>query len=169
MMTAKHPIGRLIAFAGLILAGGAASSAAPAPGFDPITFFSGATDSVGSLKQAFSSAKPSHVTGFGAMHGNGVFVLDQTVMITGQPTTKRQWQLHQISPGHYGGTVSDASGPVTIDVVGNHLLIRYTMKSGLKVESDLTIAPGGASGSNISKIKKWGMSVATLSETIRKN
>ena len=169
MMTAHHPILRLIAFAGLIAAGGAASHAGPAAGIDPITFFSGATDSVGTLKQSFSSAKPSHVTGFGALRGNGTFVLDQTVMITGQPTTKRQWLLHQISPGHYGGTVSDASSPVTIDVVGNHLLIRYTLKSGLKVESDLTIAPGGASGSNVSKIKKWGMSVATLRETIRKN
>ena len=169
MMTAHHPTLRLIAFAGLIAAGGAASHAGPAAGIDPITFFSGATDSVGTLKQSFSSAKPSHVTGFGALRGNGVFVLDQTVMITGQPTTKRQWLLHQISPGHYGGTVSDASSPVTIDVVGNHLLIRYTLKSGLKVESDLTIAPGGASGSNVSKIKKWGMSVATLRETIRKN
>ena len=146
----------------------AGAGAAPVPGFDPISFFSGATDSVGSLKKAFSAAKPSHVTGFGALRGTGVFVLDQTVMITGQPVTKRQWLLHQIAPGHFGGTVSDASSPVTIDVAGNRLLIRYTMKSGLKVESVLTIAPDGRSGTNVSKIKKWGMGVATLSETIRK-
>lgn len=143
--------------------------AAPVQQFDPITFFSGATESTGSLKQKFSSAKASDVTGFGGFRSNGEFVLDQTVMIAGEPTRSRQWQLHQISPGHFGGSVSDASGPVTIDVAGNQLTIRYTLKQGgLKVESILTIAPDGRSGQNQSTIRKWGMTAATLSETIVK-
>jgi hypothetical protein len=142
---------------------------APVPGFDPVTFFTGATDSVGSLRQAFSSAKASHVTGFGAFHGNGQFVLDQKVMIAGEPSRSRQWQLHQISPNQFGGTVSDGNSPVTIDVSGNCLVIRYTMRGGLGLTSLLTIAPDGRSGRIESRIKKWGITVATLSETIRKN
>lgn len=136
--------------------------------FDPISFFSGATDSTGTLKQAFASAKITHVAGWGALRRPGIFVLDQTMTIAGEPVRTRQWQLHQISPGHFGGTVSDASGPVTIDVVGNRLIIKYAMKGGLNVTSVLAIAPDGRSGRNESRIKKWGMGVATLSEVIVK-
>ncbi len=145
------------------------AGAAPAQQFDPITFFTGATESVGSLKQAFGSPKASQVTGFGAVRGDGLFVLDQTVHIAGQPARRRQWLLHQISPGHFGGTVSDASSPVTIDVAGNRLVINYTMKQGgLKVQSVLTIAPDGRSGRNQSVIRKWGMAAASLDEVIVK-
>lgn len=150
--------------------GGAASGAgaAQAQSFDPITFFTGATESTGTLKQAFSSTKATHVTGYGAMRGNGVFVLDQAMTVTGETAKNRRWQLHQISPGHFGGTISDAKGPVTIDVTGNRLLIKYTMQNGLKVESVITIAAGGRTGHNVSTVRKWGMTAATLSETITK-
>ena len=121
------------------------------------------------LKQAFSSAKASHVTGIGAMRSNGVFVIDQTISIAGEPTRNRQWQLRQISLGQFGGTVSDGTSPVTIAASGNRLVIRYTMRGGLGLTSVLTIAPDGRSGRNETRIKKWGITVATLSETIRKN
>jgi hypothetical protein len=164
-------IALLVRSAALLIAVTCAVSSAVASqpqSFDPITFFTGATDSTGSLKQAFSSAKATHVTGFGSMRGNGVFVLDQTMNVTGQSAQSRQWQLHQISPGHFGGSISDGKGPVTIDVAGNRLLIGYTMKNGLKVSSVLTIDAGGRTGHNVSTVRKWGMTVANLSETISK-
>jgi hypothetical protein len=170
----KRRIARVIRAAALLVAascaGGAGSGAgaAQALGFDPITFFTGATESTGSLKQTFSSAKATRVSGFGAMRGNGQFVLDQTMTVSGEPAKKRQWQLHQISPGHFGGTISDGKGPVTIDVAGNRLLIKYTMTNGLKVQSVLTIDPGGRSGHNHSTVRKWGITAATLDETISK-
>jgi Protein of unknown function (DUF3833) len=152
-----------------LICAGSTAAAAPQPSFDPVTFFSGATESSGSLKAAFSSAKATHMTGFGAMRGGGEFVLDQTMTIAGDKKAQnRQWHLHQISPGHFGGTISDGKGPVTIDVAGNRLLIRYTMLNGMKVESVLTIDPGGRTGHNVSTVRKWGMSVANLSETITK-
>ncbi len=151
-------------------AGGAVSGtgATQAQSFDPITFFTGATDGTGVLKQVFSSARATHVSGFGAMRANGVFVLDQTMTVAGEKANSRQWQLHQVSPGHFGGTISDGKGPVTIDVAANRLLIRYTMKNGLRVESVLTIDAGGRTGHNVSTVRKWGMTAATLSETISK-
>ena len=151
-----------------LLGAGSSAIASQQQSFDPITFFTGATESSGSLKQAFSSAKATHVTGFGALRGNGQFVLDQTMTVTGEKAQTRQWQLHQISPGHFGGTISDGKGPVTIDASGNRLLIKYTMKNGLKVESVLTIDANGRSGRNVSVVRKWGMTVANLSETIAK-
>ena len=150
------------------LGAGSGATAAPQPSFDPITFFTGATESSGSLKQAFSSAKATHVTGFGALRGSGEFVLDQTVTIHGEKVQTRQWRLHQIAPGHFGGTISDGKGPVTIDAAGNRLLIKYTMNNGMKVQSVLTIEAGGRTGHNITVVRKWGMSVASLSETITK-
>jgi hypothetical protein len=152
-----------------VLGAGSSAMAGPQPSFDPITFFTGATESSGSLKAAFSSAKATHVTGYGAMRGGGQFVLDQTMTVAGdkKPQT-RQWLLHQISPGHFGGTISDGKGPVTIDVAGSRLLIKYTMTNGMKVESVLTIDPGGRTGHNVSTVRKWGMSVASLNETITK-
>lgn len=151
-----------------LIGAGSSAMAAPQQGFDPITFFTGATESSGSLKAAFSSAKATHVTGYGAMRGGGEFALDQTMTVAGDKPQTRHWQLHQISPGHFGGTISDGKGPVTIDVAGNRLLIRYTMLNGMKVESVLTIDPGGRTGRNVSTVRKWGMSVASLNETITK-
>lgn len=152
-----------------LICAGSTAAAAPQPSFDPITFFSGATESSGTLKAAFSLAKATHVTGHGAMRGGGEFELDQTMTIAGDAKVQtRQWHLHQISPGHFGGTISDGKGPVTIDVSGSRLLIRYTMLNGMKVESVLTIDPGGRSGRNVSTVRKWGMSVASLNETITK-
>jgi len=160
---------RAAALALAVLGAGSTAAAAPQPSFDPITFFSGATESSGSLKAAFSSAKATHVLGHGAMRGGGEFELDQTMTIAGDPKVQsRQWHLHQISPGHFGGTISDGKGPVTIDVAGNRLLIKYTMLNGMKVESVLTIDPGGRTGHNVSTVRKWGMSVASLNETITK-
>jgi hypothetical protein len=144
------------------------AGAAQVQGFDPITFFTGATESTGSLKQKFSSAKATHVSGFGAMRGDGKFVLDQIMTVAGEPAKKRHWLLHQISPGHFGGTISDGKGPVTIDVSGNRLLIKYTMTNGLKVESVLTIDADGRRGQNRTVVRKWGITAATLNETISK-
>ena len=42
------------------------------------------------------------------------------------------------------------------------------MNNGLKVSSVLTIDAGGRSGHNVSTIRKWGMTAATLRETISK-
>ena len=162
------PAVRTAAVALALIGAGSSVSAAPQQSFDPITFFTGATESSGSLKAAFSSAKATHVTGYGAMRGGGQFVLDQTMTVAGDKAQTRQWQLHQIAPGHFGGTISDGKGPVTIDVAGNCLLIRYTMINGMKVESVLTIDPGGRTGHNVSTVRKWGMSVASLNETITK-
>ena len=171
VLRAQPRLGRMLRSAAVLIGvlGAVSSAGAGQPqSFDPITFFTGATESSGTLKQAFSSAKATHVTGFGAMRGNGQFVLDQTMTVAGDKPQSRQWQLHQISPGHFGGTISDGKGPVTINVAGNRLLIKYTMTNGLKVSSVLTIDAGGRTGHNVSTVRKWGMTAATLSETIAK-
>lgn len=143
----------------------------PRPGaaVDPVAFFTGRTEGTGSLDEIAASRKAMRCVGVGAVRAGELFVLDQTVEIAGEPTKRRQWQLRQTAPGQYGGTISDARGPVTIAVAGNRMRIAYTMKDGgMRVESVLTLASDGRSAVNSTKIRKFGFVVATLDETIRK-
>ena len=145
-----------------------AASPATVRGFDPVAFFSGSTEGNGSLKQVFSSAQTTHVTGVGKMQADGYLVIDQIVKIEGETMKNRQWRLHETKPGSFSGTLSDAKGPVAAVVSGNQLRIRYKMPDGLSVSQVLTIAQDGKSARNAMKIRKFGIVVATLDETIRR-
>jgi carbon monoxide dehydrogenase subunit G len=160
---------------GLLLAVSAAASAGgPSPlraqaarTFDPIAFFTGSTEGHGTVDEVLASPRKIHVTGSGALK-SGVFVLDQTVRIEGDPATRRQWQLRQTAPGRFSGSVTDATGPVTGVVTGQRMQINYKMKGGMKVEQVLTVAADGRSAANRMKVRKLGIVVATVVETIRK-
>ena len=152
------------------LAGGASPvrAQASARAFDPVAFFSGRTEGVGTLDEVMASPKATHVTGIGSLQPGGVFVIEQTVKIAGKPTEQRRWQLRQTTPGHFNGTLSDAKGPVVGVVTGNRMQIGYTMKGGMKVRQVLTLAADGRTLGNSMKIRKFGIVVATVVETIRK-
>jgi hypothetical protein len=137
--------------------------------FDPVAFFTGRTESTGTLDEVMASPVATHVTGMGSLQANGVFVIDQTVKIVGKPVEHRRWQLRQTAPGKFTGTISDAKGAVTGVVTGNRMQIKYTMKKGgMKVEQVLTAAADGRSVTNSMKVRKLGIVVAKLVETIRK-
>lgn len=144
------------------------NAAAPARAFDPVAFFSGRTEGHGTVDEIAASPKSMHVTGTGTLRADGVFVIDQTVRIQGDPAKQRRWHLRQISPGRFGGTISDASGPVSGVVTGSRMQISYTMKGGMKVSQTLTLSADGRSLSNAMKVRKFGIVVATVAETIRK-
>ena len=145
-----------------------ASPAQTARGFDPVTFFDGATTGKGRLKKMFSSAQATHVSGLGRVEG-GVLVLDQSVTIAGEPRRERQWRLHAAGPGRWAGTLSDARGPVTASAAGAVLTIAYTSNDGMGITQTVTLAPDGRSARNRMKVRKLGMTVATLDETITRD
>lgn len=175
---ASASIGKRIIVSRLLLAGLAAASLvggsspiraqAAARTFDPVVFFSGSTEGHGTVDEVLASPRKMHVTSSGALGASGVFVLNQTVRVEGDPVQKRQWQLRQTAPGRFSGTLSDASGPVTGVVTGHRMRISYKMKGGLKVEQMLTLASDGRSAANSMKVRKLGIVVATIVETIRK-
>lgn len=137
--------------------------------FDPVAFFTGRTESTGTLDEVMASPVATHVVTMGSLQANGVFVMDQTVKIVGKPVEQRRWHLRQTAPGKFSGTITDAKGPVTGTVTGNRMQIHYTMKKGgMKVEQVLTAAPDGRSLTNSMKVRKLGIVVAKLVETIRK-
>jgi Protein of unknown function (DUF3833) len=169
--TAARALGFALAFACALspLHIAAASIAAPAaPAFDPVAFFTGLTEGVGQLKKAFSPVHRTAVHGRGVVRADGVLVLDQRVEEQGEALRVRQWQLRQTSPGHFSGSLSDASGPVSATISGGRLAIHYTMSGGMKVDQLLTMEPGGQSARHVMKVSKFGMTVATLNETIRR-
>lgn len=163
---------RPISFAACaILATLPVSAPAQSPGaraFDPVAFFDGQTTGEGQLKKIMSAVKATRVTGLGRIEG-GVLVLDQSVSIAGEPRRERQWRLHAVSPGRWAGTLSDARGPVNASAAGTVLTIAYTSNDGMGITQSVTLAPDGRSARNLMKVRKFGMTVATLDETITRD
>ncbi len=151
----------------LSLAAAGEAVAAPDP-VDPVAFFTGASHGEGRLREAFKRERRVTVDSVGRAEKDGTLVLDQKLAIEGDPLRMRRWLLRQVGPNRYTGTLTDATGPVEAKVIGRAIRIRYPMKGGLKVESWLAPRPGGRAFDNKTRITKWGMTVATLTERIEK-
>ena len=144
-----------------------APAAAPPP-FDPVAFFTGATSGRGELKELLGKPKKTSTHSVGRVDKDGWLILDQKVAVEGDPLRQRRWRLREVSPGKFGGTLSDAKGPVEVEVRGQSVRIRYVMKGNIKVEQLMTPLPGGRSLINRGAFKKFGMKVALLKERIDK-
>lgn len=163
-----RPVLALAACAALAAPSSAQAPSAQASTFDAVAFFTGATSGEGTLKKVFSSPQKVRVTGRGRVEGS-VLVLDQTVSIAGEPKKTRQWRLRADAPNRWSGTLSDAKGPVRASAAGAVLTIAYTSTDGMGVHQTVTLAPDGQSARNRMKIRKLGMTVATLDETITRD
>lgn len=145
---------------------------APHPGdsqrFAPLAFFTGSTEGEGRLKIAMHHARTVRVHGAGHMAADGALMLDQRVEQEGKPARQRAWRLCEVAPGRYTGTLSDAAGPVLGQVTGNRLHLRFRIKGGLAADQRLELQPGGQALRNRMTVRKLGIVVATLDETIRK-
>jgi Protein of unknown function (DUF3833) len=157
---------RYLTAAALVLAGAAAAQS-PKP-FDPVAFFTGSTHGQGTLKELLGKEKRTSAQSVGRVDKDGWLILDQKVIVEGDPVRQRRWRLKQTAPGRYGGTLSDAKGPVQVEVSGQSVRIRYVMKGGIKVDQTLTPLPGGRAVNNSATFRKFGMKVATLTERIEK-
>jgi hypothetical protein len=141
---------------------------AATPVFQPLRFFEGRTEGQGQVKVVFKSPYGVRVHGWGRIDASGALVLVQDAHEEGKPPRQRNWHIRETAPGRYAGTLSDATGPVKLEVIGGRFHIKFRMKGGLGVEQWLTAAPDGASVHNSMVIRKFGIKVATLEEQIRK-
>jgi len=132
----------------------------------PVTFFTGTTISRGSIKEMLSSDKPTRAVSVGTLQPDGSLVIEQTVEIGDDPALNRTWRLREVGDGKVTGTISDATSPVKGTISGNAMKLSYKLEGGLKVSQVLTIAADGKTCSNEMKIRKFGLVVARLSETI---
>jgi hypothetical protein len=154
----------------------AACVAAPRPlapdsaaaAFPVLRFFEGRTEGRGKLELAFGSPGSIGVQSRGRIEPDGTLVLRQIIEQSGKPARQREWRMWEVSPGRYAGTLTDASGPVKGKVSHNRLHLSFRMKGGLDAEQWLTLEPGGRSVRNIMVVRKFGLTVAAVDETIRK-
>jgi hypothetical protein len=100
--------------------------------------------------------------------GEDGLILDQTIREAKKPPSMRRWTIRRVAQNRYTGTLTDAIGPVTAEVVGPRAHIRYTMRHGLAVEQQLAQQPDGTTVFNRLVVHKFGARVATLSETIKR-
>jgi uncharacterized protein DUF3833 len=143
-------------------------AAAAQPRFDARRFFSGRSEGTGRLSKVFSRPVPTRVESEGRVVA-GVLHLRQVVHEGDKPARTREWAIREDRPGHYSGTLTDAAGAVTGESVGNRLHLAFRLKKGgLPVEQWLTLSPDGKRAYNVLKVRKFGLTVAVLSEDIRR-
>lgn len=147
----------------------AAPVASAEQSIDPLRFFAGRTEVDGTVKIMFHKAYKTHSVGNGVIGSDGVLTLVQEVRDEGKPAHERRWRVRPAGSGNFSAMMSEAVGPVTIERVGNDSYrFRYKMKGKLNVDQILTPLPGGRSASNVGKVRRMGVVVATTTGIIRK-
>lgn len=105
----------------------------------------------------------------GRLDRSGALILDQMVYEEGKPARRRSWRLARAGGNRIGGTISDAVGPVTGEISGNVLHLKYRAReANAQVEQWITLHPNGRTASNRMIFRKFGFKAATLESTIRK-
>lgn len=158
------------ALSGCVSAPGGVSepiAAAPQPRFDAIAFFTGHSEGRARLKKIFSAPVDVHVVSDGRVE-DGTLHLVQTVQEGARPPRLRKWTMRETSPGHYRGTLGEATGEVIGETQGNRLHLSFTMKGGFPTQQWLTLSPDGRRAHNVLTVRKLGLTVGVLVEDIRK-
>ena len=135
---------------------------------DPIRFFEGRTESLGTVKLAMKKAFRSRAIGRGEILSDGTLNLVQRVEDDGEEPRERRWRMRLVSPGRYTGTMSEAVGPVTVEAVNGRYRFRFRMQGGVAIEQWLTPAADGRSATSKVTIKKYGLRVGSSDAVIRK-
>ena len=160
--------GAALAPVGCMAPAPSAGLSAPAPTMAPERFFAGETDGEGMIAVVTRRPHTVHVIGTGHVAPDGTLSLAQSVDESGRPRRLRRWSIRQVSPGRYAGTLSDAAGPITGEVDGNLMRLRFRMAGGLAADQRLYLQPDGRTVLNRMTVRKLGVVVAVLTETIRK-
>lgn len=145
-----------------------APSAPTEPFVDPLRFFEGRTESSGTVKIFLKKSYKTQSVGHGRIEPDGSLLLVQQIKDEGKPPRERRWRIRQIGPHHFAGTMSEASGRVTIDEVGGRYRFRFKVKGNLSVEQWLTPVAGEMSARSSMTIRKLGMTVGSGEGMIRK-
>lgn len=156
----------------VLLSGALALAPVPAvaapESFSPIAFFAGHTEGEGSFKRIAARHRATHVRSNGTIATPGTIVLAQHISVEGKPARDRKWTLRALGDGRYTGTLTDAVGPVEGEVRGNLFHVRFHAKGGLAIQQWMRAEPDGRTVQNHLVVRKFGIRVASLDETIRK-
>jgi hypothetical protein len=135
---------------------------------DPLRFFEGKTESVGTIKIVMKKPFRSRAVGVGQISSDGTLTLVQRIEDEGQLPRERRWKMRKVGPGKYSGTMTEAKGPVTVDEVDGKYRFRFRMEGSVAVEQWLIPAPDGHSAASAVTIRKYGMTVGHSDSVIHK-
>ena len=135
---------------------------------DPLRFFEGRTESLGTVKLVTKKPFRSRAIGEGEIRADGTLDLVQRVEDQGELPRERRWRMRPVGPGRYTGTMSDAKGPVTVDEVGDRYRFRFRMEGNVAIEQWLIPMPDGRSARSVVTIRKYGIKVGSSNAIIRK-
>ena len=90
----------------------------------PLLFFEGTTESIGTMSVAMHRSTSTHSRGVGTIARDGSLSLVQIVQDEGRAPYARRWSVRQVGPGQFTGSMSQATGPVTIQQVGSRFRFR---------------------------------------------
>lgn len=156
------------AFVASICAYGPAAAATAAESTDPLRFFVGMTETLGTTKVLMHRPVRTSSIGRGQIRPDGSLILVQRVQDEGRAPYLRRWEIRQIGPGRFEGTMSQAAGPVAIVQVGDRYRFTFTMKGHMSVEQWLTPLPGGLSATSNMTVRKFGIAVASSTAVVKK-
>lgn len=135
---------------------------------DPLSFFEGRTESTATVKVLTKKPYKSRSIGRGEIVKDGSLHLVQRVEDEGKSPYERRWHIRQVAPGRFSGTMSEATGPVTVDEVSGGYRFRFKMKGSVSVEQWLMPLPGGKAARSKVTIRKFGMTVGKSEGMVRK-
>lgn len=141
---------------------------AAAPLSVPEQFFVGRTEGTGVVHIILSGRHGVRVRTRGRMDPDGALRLEQVVEEEGKPVRRRTWRLVRSGNNRFTGTISDARGPVTGSVAGRVLTLNYRSREGPNVEHRITIRPDGRTAHNLTRFRRFGFTIATVDEVIRR-
>jgi hypothetical protein len=142
----------------LVGASASAVTTSPVPASDPMHFFEGKTESISTIKLIMRKPYRSKTIGTGEID-SGVLKLVQRVHEDGKPPYERLWKMRQVSPGHFTCSMSEATGPVLVEQVGERYRFRFKLKGNVSIEQWLIPMAGGTSARSKLMIRKFGMIV----------
>ncbi len=139
------------------------------PTLRPEVFFAGHTRGTGTLELLTGRRRSLQVEGHGHTETDGSFRLDQVVTYEDGAVEKRTWRLVKRDPRTYTATLSDADGPVSAEVTGNRLHLRYLLRQpAVYMEQCLYLQPDGRTVLNSATITVLGLPWARLTEVIKR-
>ena len=159
---------RLARAAAVVALAASAASAAPPETLDLTAFFAGRTHGENRMKLAIGRPKSLIIDSIGKKAANGAFILTDTVREEGKPVRERRWVMRPAGRGRFTGSLTDAIGPVDVQVSGTQATIRYSMKGGLRIDQRLDLQPGGRTLSNQATVRKLGLKVGRVDGIVRK-
>lgn len=144
----------------------AVAPAAGAPPLRPDAFFLGATHGEGTLHVLTRGSTPITVDSQGEPLADGSFRLVQQIQEGDAAPRERTWIMIPDGPDTWTGSLTDASGPVSVEAEGSVVRIRYRMNAVTTFHQRLVLLPDGRTVENRSSARVLGVPIARLTEVI---